>query len=334
MANETVRGEQRMVFVVNPASANATTGKAWPALAERLRAAGLEPEARLTRGPGDATVLAREALAAGYRTIVAVGGDGTVNEVVNGFFDGDRWLGEGARLGLISRGTGGDLIKTLGLSKEEGQAVERLKAGRTRRLDLGQARFLAHSGEQVVRYFINIGDLGLGGETVERVNRTTKVFGGFFSFLWGTLATVATYRNKEIEMVIDGGTPIKGRLNSVIVANGRYFGGGMRIAPNARMDDGLFDIVTLGDLGRLELVANIPRVYRGTHLTHPKVRSYQGREVVVRTPERVLVDLDGEQPGLCGTRPAETGPAGARPAGADRAGAVFTILPGQLDVII
>jgi diacylglycerol kinase family enzyme len=192
--------------------------------------------------------------------------------------------------------------------------VERLKAGRTTRIDLGQVRFTGHAGGEEVRYFANIADLGLGGETVARVNRTTKAFGGLFSFLWGTLATVATYRNKDIELVIDGGEPIRGRMNSVVVANGRFFGGGMEIAPQAVMDDGLFDIVVLGDIGRLELVANISRVYRGAHLEHPKIALWHGKEVSVRSEETVLLDLDGEQPG--------------------QADAAFTILPGRLEVIV
>ncbi|HCW50986.1 MAG TPA: lipid kinase [Clostridiales bacterium] len=305
---------ETVFVVVNPASANGSTGRMWPAISRLLREAGLEHEACLTSGPLDAVGITRQALAEGYRTVVAVGGDGTVNEVVNGFFDGDQWLGDGARLGLICRGTGCDLIKTLGLPKDDRQAVERLRAGRTRRIDLGRVRFTGHSGEEQVRYFANIGDLGLGGETVARVNRTTKAFGGLFSFLWGTLATVATYRNKDIELVIDGGEPIRGRMNSVVVANGRFFGGGMEIAPQAVMDDGLFDIVVLGNISRLELVANISRVYRGAHLDHPKIALWRGREVTVRSQDTVLLDLDGEQPG--------------------RADAVFTILPGRLEVIV
>ncbi len=302
------------VAIVNPASANGTTGKVWPALSERLRAAGIEHESRLTARPGHATELTRQALAEGYRTIISVGGDGTVNEVVNGFFDGDRRLGGDARLAILSRGTGSDLIRTLGLPKGEAQAVERLKAGRVKRVDLGRVTFVSHSGAAAVRYFINVADLGLGGETVERVNRTTKAFGGFLSFLWGTLATVATYRNKDVELVIDGGEPIRGRMALVVVANGQYFGGGMRIAPNAVMDDGIFDIITLGDCGRLEIVQSINRVYKGTHLTHPKIRAYRGREVVVRSPDRLLLDLDGEQPGL--------------------AEAAFALVPACLEVIV
>lgn len=307
-------GSKPLLAVVNPASANGTTARAWPSISEHLRAAGLEHETRITAGPGDATGLTRKALGEGYRTIVVVGGDGTVNEVVNGFFDGEKWLGSGARFGLISRGTGGDLIKTLDLPKDEGQAIERLKAGRVRRIDLGRVRFTDHAGSPALRHFINIGDLGLGGDTVARVNRTTKALGGKVSFLWGTLATVAGYQNKDLEIGIDGGQPIRGRMCMAVVANGQYFGGGMRIAPEAVMDDGLFDIVTVGDLGKLELVRNIGKVYKGTHTDHPKIHFYRGKEVVIRSGQAALLDLDGEQPG--------------------RTDAIFTILPGILDLII
>ncbi len=307
-------GSRPLLAVVNPVSANGTTARAWPSISERLRAAGLEHDTRITARPGDATELTRQALGQGYRTIVAVGGDGTVNEVVNGFFDGEQWLGGGARLGLISRGTGGDLIKTLNLPKDEGQAIERLRAGRIRRIDLGRVRFVDHAGNPSLRHFINIGDLGLGGDTVARVNRTTKAFGGKVSFLWGTLATVAGYRNKDLEITVDGGRPIRGRMCMAVVANGQFFGGGMRIAPEAAMDDGLFDIVTVGDLGKLELVRNMGKVYKGTHASHPKVHFYRGKEVSVRAPQAALLDLDGEQPG--------------------RTDAAFTVLPGLLDVIV
>ena len=300
--------------IVNPASANRTTGKVWPSISEQLKAAGLDHEARVTVGPGDATGLTREGLKAGFRTIVAVGGDGTANEVVNGFFDGEKWLGDGARLGLISRGTGRDLIKTLGLPKDEGEAIERLKAGRTRRLDLGRVRFTDHAGQPAMRHFINIGDIGLGGDTVARVNRTTKALGGKISFLWGTLATVAGYRNKDVELVIDDGEPIRDRMCMVVVASGQYFGGGMRIAPDAQPDDGLFDVAVLGNLGKLELIMNIPKVYKGTHVTHPKIKFYHGTEVVIRSTPPAMLDLDGEQPG--------------------RTEARFSLLPGLLDVFV
>jgi len=300
--------------IVNPASANRTTGKVWPSISDRLGRAGLEHDYAVTSGPGEATLLTRRALQDGYKTIIAVGGDGTTNEVVNGFFDGDRFLGEGVRLGLISRGTGRDLVRTLGIPRDEDQAVERLRTGRTRRVDLGRVEFVGHDGTRQVRYFINVGDLGLGGDTVARVNRTTKAFGGFVSFLWGTLATVASYRNKDLVVTVDDREVARGRMCIVVVANGQYFGGGMRIAPLAVMDDGLFDVVVVGDLGRLELVLNIAKVYRGAHLDHPKVRMWRGCTVGIRGAQPALLDLDGEQPG--------------------RTDAIFTLLPGLLDVIV
>jgi diacylglycerol kinase (ATP) len=310
---QTMGNAKPILAVVNPASANRTTGRAWPSISAKLKAAGLEHEAVITSRPAEATELTRKALRDGFRTIVAVGGDGTVNEVVNGFFEDGKWVGAGARLGLVSHGTGGDLRKTLGLPKNEDAAIERLVAGRTKKLDLGRAEFVGPDGARSIRHFINIGDLGLGGDTAVRVNRTTKVFGGKVSFLWGTLATVAGYRNKDLEIVIDGGAPIKGRMCMVVVANGQYFGGGMRIAPEAIMDDGIFDIVTVGDLGKLELLMNIGKVYSGRHIGHPKVGLYRGREVTVTSPQPALIELDGEQPG--------------------RTDVTFSILPGLLDVI-
>lgn len=288
---------RKIMAVVNPVSANGSTGSAWPKILETARELGLELDWQLTTGPGAATVMAREALEKGYRTIVAVGGDGTINEVVNGFFEDDRPLVPEAALGVVSRGTGCDFIRTLGIPKDPKEALRRLLDDRTTAVDIGKAVFAGPGGVETRRYFVNIADFGLGAATAERVNRTTKAFGGFASFLYGVISTLLTYRNKRVEVALDGGEPI-GMVSSIlVVANGRCFGGGMRIAPNASPSDGLFDVIIVGDMTRPELVMNLPRVYRGIHLTHPKVSSFRARRVRVTSGDRVLLELDGEQPG-------------------------------------
>lgn len=304
---------ERMAVVVNPASANGTTAGVWPQLATGLREAGFEFQAYLTSGPGDATALCRRALENGATTIVSVGGDGTINEVVNGFFLEDRALNPEARLGVISRGTGCDFIRTMGIPKPGDEAIRRLAQGRTRVLDVGRARHIDNAGNPAVRYFLNIAELGMGAETVRRVNNTSKAMGGFLSFLYGVLVTIATYRNRPVTISVDGGPSEEHTINDIVIANGRFFGGGMEIAPQALPDDGLFDVVILGDLARLELFLNLPRVYRGTHLSHPKISFRRARTVTVRSLEPVLLEVDGEQPG--------------------RAEAEITVLPGAIRVI-
>lgn len=288
---------KEIMVIVNPASANGATRRKWPAIERQLAAAGLDYDWQFTTGPGDATVMARNALRSGARIIVSVGGDGTTNEVVNGFYLDGVPVNPDAEFGIIPGGTGGDLIRTLGIPKQPAEAIARLMSGAARTIDLGRMTVRQPGGAPVSRLFINVGGVGLDGDTVDRVNHTTKVFGGFVSFLWGVLAALAAYRNKPAAVTVDGQPVADGKAVVVVVANGRYFGGGMHIAPKAAIDDGLFDIVHVGDMGKLELIVNLPRLYAGTHLTHPKVSLFRGRHVAIRCPGAV-VDCDGEVPGV------------------------------------
>jgi YegS/Rv2252/BmrU family lipid kinase len=266
-----------------------------------------------TEGPGHATELVREGLAAGHRLIVVVGGDGTLNEAVNGFFDADGTpINPAAELGVICRGTGCDFIKSLGIPKREDLALQRILSGSSRAIDVGRVQFHDASGQEHGRYFLNIAEAGLGGAVVERVNRSSKRLGGFASFLLNTLATFATYRNGPMTVQIDGAPPETLQAANLVVGNGRYFGGGMCILPEAELDDGIFDVLIMGDLNRFELFTNIARVYRGSHLSHPKIRHMRARQIRVEGRAPLLLDVDGEQPGL--------------------APATFTILPSALRV--
>jgi len=250
-------------------------------------------EVRFTEWAGHAVELAREAAAAGCELVVAAGGDGTVNEVVNGLAEAlDR-----TRLGILSLGTGKDLIKTLGIPAELPQAVRVLAEGAVRRIDIGRATFIDRSGRQAQRLFVNVGDVGFSGAVVERVNRSSKALGGFLSYLGGLVTTLLTYSNKLVHITIDGRVEEIGVVNAVVVANGQYFGGGMWVAPTAQVDDGLFDIAVIGDVGKVEVIGNVPKLYRGTLASHPKVRYFRGRNVTVTSGDEVLLDLDGEQPG-------------------------------------
>lgn len=289
------------LVIVNPASANGSTGKLWPRIAERLHGAGLFFEWEMTGGPGDATRLAREALLGGYEYIISVGGDGTLNEVANGFLDDDGPVNPCAVLGVLPRGTGCDFSRAVGIPKDLERAAACLMGGGVATIDAGKVRYVGHDGEVHTRYFVNVCDVGLGGDTVDRVNHTSKASGGFCSFLWGAVVSLLRYRNHEVSISIDGEEPFDASVTVLAMANGRYFGGGMQIAPLADPADGLLDVVLCRDFGKLEAIANLPRLYRGTHLAHPKVVHRRARAVRVTSTERVLLDLDGEQPGVLET---------------------------------
>jgi len=287
----------KMAVIVNPASANGTTARRWPEIAALMEQEGLDFAVYTTTGPGEATSLARQALEQGYDLIVSVGGDGTANEVVNGFFTPSGPVREDAAIGFISMGTGGDLVKTLGIPKEPQEAVRHLLQSGRRPVDVGRVTYTGHNGARETRYFINVAGLGLDGDTVARVNRTSKALGGFISFLWGTVVSLLLYRNQPMAITVDGKLIYDGPVTVVVIGNGRYFGGGMHIAPRAEMADGLFDIILLHNLGKIELLANLPKVYRGAHMDHPRIMSLRGRKVSVDSSGMALLDLDGEQPG-------------------------------------
>ncbi|MCR4439549.1 MAG: diacylglycerol kinase family lipid kinase [bacterium] len=281
-------------IIVNPKAANGRAGRIWPACARLLdEALGGQYEARLTEGPGHAVELAKEAAAHGYELVVAAGGDGTVNEVVNGLADALART----QLGILSLGTGKDLIKTLGIPADLRQAAQVLASGTVRHIDLGRALFVDHHGRRAERLFVNVGDVGFSGAVVQRVNRSSKALGGFVSYLGGLVATLVTYSNKLVHITVDQAVDEILVANAVVVANGQYFGGGMWVAPSAKADDGLFEVAVIGDVGKTEVIANVPRLYRGTLASHPKVRYFRGRTVTVNSGDEVLLDLDGEQPG-------------------------------------
>jgi diacylglycerol kinase (ATP) len=290
------------MLVVNPKSANATVGKNWTKIDQEIRR-GLKAgyDVSVTEQQAHATTLAREALKDGYELIIAVGGDGTINEVVNGFFDNQKPVNSDAALAVMSIGTGSDFVKTLEFPTTPFEAAERIRSGKVWTVDLGKCSFVGLDGEQGSRFFINIAGFGSEGAVVDKVNRTTKAFGGPVSFVWAILTTFLTYKNKLTKYRIDDSPEEEKILNTFAVANGRFYAGGVKAAPNAQLDDGLFDIVSIGDVGFLEGLSSLGKFRKGTYLEMPKVSSWRGRTVVASSEETQLVEMEGE---LVGRLPA------------------------------
>jgi len=209
---------------------------------------------------------------------------------------------EGVELAVIPRGTGGDFARTFAIpSKLEG-AVRVALDGATRTIDLGRASYRAWSGEAEQSWFANIASAGMSGAVAKRTNEATRApLGGKVAYLWSTLAVFARWRNAEITVTVDEETR-SGPMFDVIVANCRYLAGGMKIAPEAEPDDGLFDVLLIGDVGKLDLALTMPEIYRGTHLPHPKAELLRGAAVTVEAAEPLPVELDGEQPGTTPVR--------------------------------
>lgn len=291
-------GSKNIAFIVNPHAATGSVGREWDRIATRAKERLGSFRTYLTRGPEHATHLTRKALEEGYVTIVCVGGDGTFNEVINGFMEGrEGRIHPDAAVGYIPRGTGCDFIKTVPLPKDLEKALDIIEKGERVSMDLGRIQYKNNGGQPAYRYFHNLASFGLGGEVDERVNRTTKVFGGFFSFIWATLVSVLLYNRKRIQLTMDNGFDHMVTALNVAVANGQYHGGGMWVAPEARVDDGKFNVTVIGDFSLPEVLWHLPKLYNGKLMGLEKVSSFTATRVEARSEERVLLDLDGEQPG-------------------------------------
>jgi diacylglycerol kinase (ATP) len=218
-----------------------------------------------------------------------------VNEVVNGLV-GD----EGVELAVIPRGTGWDFVRTYGIPRRLEDAVAVALDGHVRTIDLGRARYRDWDGSESECYFANIASAGMSGAIAKRANETSKALGGKASYLWATVAVFSRWRSDEVRVTVDGERH-SGRMHDVVVANGRYFGGGMMICPEAEPDDGRFDVLLIGDLSKRDLLLTLPKTYRGSHLPHPKAKLLRGTIVEVEGAE-LPVELDGEQPGTTPAR--------------------------------
>ncbi|HET9987690.1 MAG TPA: diacylglycerol kinase family protein, partial [Kofleriaceae bacterium] len=305
------------VVIVNPKSQGGRLGKRWPELADLLQRQFPFDDVH-TESAGHATELVREALRGGAERIVAIGGDGTVNEVVNGFFDNGKAFAPHASFALIPFGTGGDFRRTLEIPLDTLEAAKIIAANHERAIDVGRLDYVASTGQPATRMFANIASFGVSGVVDRLVNESGKKLGRL-SFAIATARATWAYKNQRVQLIFDGDAQqrIEATINTVAVANGKYFGGSMMIAPNAELDDGQFDVIAMGDFGFADLLKSGRRLYQGTHLAMDKVTARRARLVEAEAvdPKAVVeLDVDGE-------------PLGRLPAR-------FELLPGALKVVV
>lgn len=299
-------GMPHVAAIVNPRSGGGRTGRAWRVISETLEKELGPVRAHFTAAPSTphflpAAELTRKALKDGAQLVIAVGGDGTIDEVVNGFFELGQAINPEAHLAVLNAGTGGDFRRTFDLPEDAIEGVKRIASGNTRRIDIGRLTFIAEDGQETDRYFNNIASFGLSGETVRAVNDATwqKSFGGNFTFTWATLMTAWRHKARPVRIETDRGFDETMNIGLAAVANGRFFGSGLKVAPDAEPDDGLFDLVMMRDLGFMDLLTGGGDLREGTHINGPKVKVVRARSVTATPmgPEPVLIDVDGEGPG-------------------------------------
>ena len=278
------------VVIVNPSSASGSTGEAWPQIASDLRSQFGAFRVFFTKKRGDAAALATEAARKGAKFIIACGGDGTVSEVTNGILSS----GKDVELGILPSGTGGDFRRTLEIPSQSREAARILSKGRTVKIDVGRVSFVDHNGNEAMRYFVGVASCGMSTQVIERVKKEK------ISFATSLLQTAMRTEPTRLAIQLDDSHERHLTVLNLCVANARYFGGGMKIAPDAKLTDGKFDIVGVGDLSALKIFTSAPRIYMGSHLSMPEVSHALARKVTVRAADRaaeVALEIDGELPG-------------------------------------
>ncbi len=223
-----------------------------------------------------------------------VGGDGTLNEVVNGI------AATGREIAVLPAGTGQDFGRTHGIPAGFDEAVRVVLTGRSRTIDLGRVRYRTPSGD-AERWFANVGSVGMSGAVAARANSMSKALGGRATFFYALVREFLRWHNTELTVTLDD-EERHGRMHDVIVANGRWHGGGMKLAPDASWDDGLFDVVLIGDVNKLDFLTTAPKLYSGRHVHHPKVDVLRSRTIVVDAPVPLPVEVEGEPVGTTPVR--------------------------------
>jgi diacylglycerol kinase (ATP) len=284
------------VFLVNPASAGGSTGRRWPEIARRAAALGLPGDALVSEERGHLSALAGQAIEGGATLLVVVGGDGSVNEVVNGVAGSDD-----VELAVIPRGTGWDFARTYGIPRDLDRALGIALRGDVREIDLGVVDYRTWAGAEARSYFANVASAGISGAIAKRANETSKALGGKISYYWATLAVFVRWQTGEMRVSVDDEAR-SGKMIDALVANGRFLAGGMKMLPEAEPDDGLFDVLLIGDVTKRDLAFTLPKTYRGKHLPHPRLEVLRGRVVTVDAEEPLPIELDGEPPGTTPAR--------------------------------
>lgn len=292
------------IVIVNPKSAGGSTRNRWSQIASDLRAHFGAFRVAFTKKQGDAADLTEKFIRSGRRFIIACGGDGTINEVANGILQTGE---KDVELGIMPAGTGGDFRRSLGISSVPREAAKQMQTGETKLIDIGKVTFFSHEGEQTSRYFLNVASFGLSAAINSRVKEKgefqwipSETVRGKTKFAISTLQEVLDTEFKTIRVKIDENKEKTLNTINFCVCNARFFGGGMKIAPDAKLNDGFFDLVNIGDIKTARIILNGYKLYSGSHLELPEVKSTLIKKVeVFPFDEKTIINLetDGELPG-------------------------------------
>ncbi|MEP7363628.1 MAG: diacylglycerol kinase family protein [Acidobacteriota bacterium] len=280
---------RRTAAIVNPRAAGGKAAAHWPKIVQQI---GLV-EALFTQRPDHASELASKLLEEGFERILAVGGDGTISETLNGFFREGQPINPSAELGILPMGTGGDFQRTLGIT-DMITAVQAVLAGKTKIIDAAHISFERHGGGRASRYFINLASFGMGGEVATRAKNALSSMSGKAAFMYATVEVFFRYQAKTVELSLDGGAPTTHKILNIAIGNGRYHGGGMHVCPQALLDDGMLEVTVIDSLGMFTLAKDLPVLYSENVYKHPKVHHHRAKELRATSNEKVSIEVDGE----------------------------------------
>ncbi|OVE82041.1 hypothetical protein BVY03_01975 [bacterium K02(2017)] len=291
---------KKILLIANPNAGNKCLKRKWesdihPFLKSKLK----KFDVAFTKKAGDATTIAREANQNDYNIVVAMGGDGTINEVANGFLENSKPINPNCTLGILPFGSGGDFIRTLKIDRDYQKATHALITKKTKKIDVGYIEYKNKTTSP--RYFINIAEIGLGANIMQRVNAKNKNLPALLRYLTGTLQGFADYNNIKVRLHLKDQGHFEVNLTNLVIANGQYFGRGMRPAPQAKLDDGLFDVIVMKDVNLVNFLINFPQIYASKkHMTSKILDNYQASQIeieVLNPKDDLLTELDGENHG-------------------------------------
>ncbi len=290
---------QKTVIILNPAAAGGRAAQHFKRIKDKIDFLFPNVPISISERPGHVRDLARQFAHDGIEQIIGAGGDGTFNQIVNGIFENGIALNPDLVLGTLPIGSGSDFIRSLGISTSLGDALSILQRGKIALIDVGRVSLQAYDGSAKDHLFLNILSCGLSADIALRVNQSSAWGGPFFRYLRNSIAGIVTFQSHTNHLHYNGnGTQYKGPFTLLAVANGRFFGGGMFVAPQAQIDDGKFQIVLIKDMPKLTLLARFPSIYKGEHLNLAETLTCQNEQIEASASQRVNVETDGESIGV------------------------------------
>lgn len=276
---------KKYLFVINPVAGKGKTLGVIPLIKESFNKDKINYDIKITKRRGQGEEIAKKAAKNGYTHIIAVGGDGTVYEVLNGI------KGYDVSLGIIPLGTGNDFVRSIKMPNEASEAIEIIKKGKTKKIDVGKIND---------RFFLNVSSIGIDAEIVKETEKIKKYFSGTAAYVAGIFATLAKYRSKKVDILVDGKNYSR-NVELIAIGNGKYYGGGMKINPDAEIEDGLLDICLVNKMNKLKFIALFLTVFKGKHTKIKEVEIFRGRDINIMSNEPLVLNADGD---IIGTTPA------------------------------